>query len=112
LATPRLTSIWLTPAIRADVLTAGGARPAVLLCPPLPDLASRLARAGYAVVSVHAADRMAEVLAALAQGTLGFEARAVGVIAATTATVAGVPWLRYQDDPDAAVRWCGEHLAC
>jgi len=95
-----------------QVLSAGGRRPAVLLCPPLPDLAARLARAGYAVVSVHGADRVAVVLAAMAQGTLGFEASAVGVIAATAATVAGVPWLRYQDDPDAAVRWCGEHLAC
>jgi len=98
--------------MHVQVLSAGGARPAVVLCPPLPDLAPRLARAGYAVVSLHAADRVAEVLAALAQGTLGFEASAVGVIAATAATAAGVPWLLYQNDLDAAVRWCGEHLAC
>ncbi len=97
--------------VDVQVLTAGGRRPVVLLCPPLPDLAARLARAGYAVVSVHAADRVAEVLAALAQGTLGFEASAVGVIGGT-ATVAAVPWLVYRDDPDAAVRWCAEHLAC
>jgi len=98
--------------MHVEVLTAGGRRPAVLLCPPRPDLAARLARAGFAVVSVHAADRAAEVLAALAQGTLGFEASGVGVIGRTAATVAGVPWLVYRDDPDAAVRWCAEHLAC
>jgi hypothetical protein len=95
-----------------QVLSAGGRRPAVLLCPPLPDLAVRLARAGYAVVSVHAADRVSDVLAALAQGALGFEASAVGVIAGTAATAAGVPWLLYQDDPDVAIRWCAEHVAC
>ena len=95
-----------------QVLSAGGPRPAVLLCPPLPDLAARLARAGYAVVSVPAADRVAAVLAALAQGTLGFEPSAVAVIGAAAATVAAVPGLVYRDDPDAAVRWCAEHLAC
>lgn len=95
-----------------QVLSAGGRRPAVLLCPPPADLAVRLARAGYAVVSVHAADGVAEVLAALAQGRLGFEASAVGVIAATAASAAGVPWLVYGGDPEAAVRWCAEHLAC
>ena len=98
--------------MEVEVLSAGGRRPAVLLSPPLPDLAARLARAGYAVVSVPAADRLADVLAALAQGTLGFDASAVGVIGGTAATVAGVPWLEYRDDRDAAVRWCAEHLAC
>ena len=98
--------------VDVEVLSSGGRRAAVLLCPPLPDLAARLARAGYAVVSVHSADRVADVLAALAQGTLGVEASAVGVIGGTAATVAGVPWLEYRDDPDAAVRWCAEHLAC
>ncbi len=98
--------------MEVEVLSAGGRRPAVLLSPPLPDLAARLARAGYDVVSVPAADRLADVLAALAQGTLGFDASAVGVIGGTAATVAGVPWLEYRDDRDAAVRWCAEHLAC
>lgn len=94
------------------MLSAGGRRPAVLLCAPHPDLAARLARAGYAVVSVPAVDRVAEVLAALGRGTLGFEASAVGVIAAAAAGGGGVPWLVYRDDPDAAVRWCAEQLAC
>lgn len=89
--------------IDVQVLSAGGGRPAVLLCPPLPDLAARLARAGYAVISVTAPDRVAEVLAALAQGALGFEAAGV---------VTGVPYDLYQEDPDAVVRWCAEHLAC
>ena len=89
--------------VDVQVLSAGGRRPAVLLCPPHPDFAARLARAGYAVVSVHAGDRVADVLAALAQGKLGFEAAGV---------VTGVPQTLYQDDPDAAVRWCAEHLAC
>jgi len=95
-----------------QVLSAGGRRPAVLLCPPLPDLAARLARAGYAVVSAESADRVTDVLAALAQGALGFEASGVGVIAATAATAAGVPWLLYRDNPDVAIRWCAEHVAC
>jgi hypothetical protein len=95
-----------------QVLSAGGRRPAVVLCPPLPDLAGRLARAGYAVVSVAAVDRAAEVLAALARGALGFEATAVAVIGAAAASSAGVPWLVYRDDPDAAVRWCAEQLPC
>jgi len=112
LATPRRTSLRLDANVEVEVLSAGGRRPAVLLSPPLPDLAARLARAGYAVVSVPAADRLADVLAALAQGTLGFDASAVGVIGGTAATVAGVPWLEYRDDRDAAVRWCAEHLAC
>jgi len=86
-----------------QVLSAGGRRPAVLLCPPLPDLAMRLARAGYAVVSIDAADHVADVLAALAQGAFGFEAAGV---------VTGVPYDLYRSDPDAAVRWCAEHLAC
>ena len=86
-----------------QVLSAGGRRPAVLLCPPHPDLAARLARAGYAVVSVGAAEHVADVLAALAQGKLGFAAAGV---------VTGVPYDLYRNDPDAAVRWCAEHLGC
>lgn len=96
-----------------EVLSAGGRRPAVLLCAPQPDFAARLARAGYAVVSVPGTDRVSDVLAALARGALGFDASAVGVIAgAAAARGAGVPWLVYRDDPDAAVRWCAEQLAC
>ena len=52
------------------------------------------------------------VVAALRRGELGFKATAVGVIGGTAARIAGVPWLVYRDDPDAAVRWCAEHLAC
>ena len=95
-----------------QVLSAGGRRPAVLLCAPHADLAARLARAGYAVVSVPGADRVSDVLAALARGALGLDASAVGVIAGAAAGSAGVPWLVYRDDPDAAVRWCAERLAC
>lgn len=89
--------------IDVQVLSAGGRRPAVLLCPSLPDLALRLARAGYAVVSIDAADHVADVLTALTQGALGFEAAGV---------VTDVPYDLYRSDPDAAVRWCAEHLAC
>lgn len=98
--------------IDVQILSAGGRRPAVLLCPPFPDLAARLARAGYAVVSVHAADQVTDVLAALAQGALGFQTSAVGVIGATPPVAVAVPWLEYSNDPDAAVRWCAEQLAC
>jgi hypothetical protein len=119
LATPRLTSIRLTPAIRVDVLTAGGDRPAVVLAPAVPALAARLARAGFAVISLAAdgLESLATVVAALRGGELGFKATAIGILGSGTAvaTQLGVPWLAVSDAPDAAdqaVRWCGEHLTC
>jgi hypothetical protein len=126
LATPRLTSIRLTPAIRADVLTAGGDRPAVVLVAAAPALGERLARAGFAVISLDgdASDGLAAVVATLGRGELGFKATAIGMLASgaagaaaaqAVAARAGVPWLAVSDAPDAAdqaVRWCTAHLTC
>ncbi len=92
----------------------------------VPALAERLARAGFAVVSLDgdASDGIASVLAALGRGELGFTATVIGMLGSgtagaaavqTLATVAGVPWFAVPDAPDgaaAAVRWCGEHLTC
>jgi hypothetical protein len=82
--------------------------------PAVPALAERLARAGFAVISFDGepSDALAIVVAALKRGELGFKATAVGVIGGTPPGAVGVPWLEYRNDPDAAVRWCGEHLAC
>lgn len=89
-------------------------------------LAERLARAGFAVVSLDgdASEGIESVVRALGRGELGFTATAIGMLgsatagaaaAQTVATRAGVPWLAVSDAPDgvdAAVRWCGEHLTC
>ncbi len=112
--------------MRVAVRTAGGERPAVVLIPAAPVLAERLARAGFAVISLDrdAPDDLAPVLAALGRGELGFRATAVGVLgwgtagaaaAQAAATAARVPWLALADSPDAgdaAVRWCSAQLAC
>jgi hypothetical protein len=87
--------------------------------PAVPALAERLARAGFAVVSVgsDAPDALATVVAALRDGKLGFRATAIGLIGSATADVAtplGLPWYALADGPDAgdaAVRWCAQ-LAC
>lgn len=63
--------------------TAGGVRPAVVICGgPLPELADRLARAGFAVVSFAPAGSgdLALVLEALQRGTVGVAAEQYGVI--------------------------------
>lgn len=126
MATPRLTSIQLTPTIRVAVRSAGGDRPAVVLHPVVPALAERLARAGFAVISLDGdtPDDLATVLAAVGRGELGFRATAVGILcwgtggsaaAEAAATASGVPWLALADEADAgdaAVRWCSAHLAC
>jgi ribosomal protein S12 methylthiotransferase accessory factor YcaO len=114
------------PAIRVDIRSAGGDRPAVVVFPAVPALAERLARAGFAVISFDGepSDGLAIVVAALARGELAFTATAIGLLGSGTAgaaaaeqvaTQAGVSWLAVSDAPDAAdqaVRWCGLHLAC
>ena len=92
----------------------------------MPALAERLARAGFAVISLDgdASDGLTTVVAALRRSELGFKATAIGLLGSGTAGAAaaravapqaGVPWLAVADAPDAAdaaVRWCGEHLTC
>jgi len=88
----------------------------------VPALAERLARAGFAVVSLDgdASDGIASVVLALGRGELGFTATAIGIIGAgaaaqAAAARAGVPWVALSDTPDAgdaAVRWCSAHLVC
>jgi hypothetical protein len=88
----------------------------------VPALAARLARAGFAVVSLDgdASDGIESVVAALGRGELGFTGTAIGIIGAgaaaqAAAARAGVPWVALSDTPDAgdaAVRWCSAHLVC
>ena len=55
MATPAKRSFRLTGAagapVAVDVTSAGGRRPVVVLCGPVPGLVERLARAGFAVVA-------------------------------------------------------------
>jgi pimeloyl-ACP methyl ester carboxylesterase len=86
-ATPTKRSFRLVGAERrtlhGDVRSAGGVRPAVVICGGLlPELADRLARAGFAVVSfdLKGAGDLALVLEGLQRGTVGVAAERYGLI--------------------------------
>ena len=86
--------------LSVEVTSAGGRRPAVLLCGAPRGLAARLARAGFAVVSVdcRTPDIVGIVLDALKRGALSIEGgERVAVVAADeangrAAAERGVPW--------------------
>jgi hypothetical protein len=77
----------------------------VILVAAPPALAERLARAGFAVVSLpgDAPDDLALLLEALRRGDLGFKPAGIGVLPAELASDATA---------DGAVRWCTTHLPC
>ena len=87
MATPTKHSFRLLGAdgrpLHVDVRTAGGVRPAVVVCGGLlPELADRLARAGFTVLSfdlAHSGD-LALVLDALQRGTVCVAAERYGLI--------------------------------
>jgi hypothetical protein len=121
-ATPTTRSFRLTEAaggpVSVTVTTAGGRRPVVVLSGPLPDIAGRLARAGFAVVWFEPSpDSLEVVLDGIGRGVLGVEsdsyalvepgpagalqvARGAGAVRVAAVTVPGV---------DGLVQWLAAH---
>jgi hypothetical protein len=124
-ATPAERSFRLTgltaPAgapVSVTVTSAGGRRPVVVLCGVPPELAGRLARAGFAVVSFDPwPDGLDVVLDALGRGVLDLEAddyalvepRPDGSIAVTRGSGAARLPGSIVPDADALVQWLAKH---
>jgi hypothetical protein len=120
----RLTGAALP--VTVAVTSAAGRRPVVVLCRPIPELAERLARAGFAVVSFDPAGTpgLEVVLDALERGVLDLDAdryaliepRTDGSIAlARAAAGVRVPGLVVRAAPAdlaaaAIVQWLAQHL--
>lgn len=104
--------------VTVAVASAGGRRPVVVLCGAPADLAGRLARAGFAVVSFEPwPDGLDVVLDALGRGVLDLEAdgyalvelRPDGSLAVTRGSgSARLPGATVRD-ADALVQWLAKH---
>ena len=122
MATPAQRSFRLTgaagPPVSITVTNTAGRRPVVVLCGARPDLAERLARAGFAVVSFEPwPDGLDVVLDALGRGVLDVEAdgyalvqpRPDGSLAVTRGSGAvRLPGATVRD-ADALVQWLAKH---
>ena len=116
MATPAKRPFRLTAAagrpLAGEVRTAGGARPAVVICNDLPLLADRLARAGFAVVSWdpggsgdEALDDLSVVLDALGSGALGAGGGAYGLVGQGAAGGVALRWAAADERVRALVTW-------
>jgi hypothetical protein len=131
LATPRKSTFRLTSSkgevLPVEVTSGAGARPAVVLWPSgdfPPGLVDRLARAGFAVVTLatgHSAGDLGLILKALTTGRLGPPPLSIGIAfvgGEPTPEVAGVAdgaqlparTVSAPEDFDAMVSWFGERL--
>jgi hypothetical protein len=108
----------------AQVTSGGGRRPVVVLSAPppaLPEVASRLARAGFAVVSFEPSpDALEVVLDAVGRGVLGLEADSYALVEprpdGTVAVARGAGDVRGPRGPavvvpgmDGLVQWLATH---
>ena len=117
MATPALRSFSLATA-RGTIRSAGGVRPTVVTCGVDAETGERLARAGFAVVTLEPPSALHEVLRALDEGALGPAPRKVAVLVSgegcaamgDVAGAAGMTVVTLDDGLDQAIRRLAEAL--